>query len=689
MSSNTLLIEIGTEELPPTAAKDLSDSLANSVSTQLSEAGFTFSQVKPYVTPRRLALIISSITSQQADQNIERKGPAVKAAYNKDGEPTKAALGFAKSCGVKMQDLETLESDKGAWLYFKSLVAGKSIQQVLPEIIEQGLNKLPIPKPMRWGSSEIEFVRPVHWVIVMYGSEVIPCTIKGITASNKTYGHRFHAPSAVALSHADEYQSSLLKAKVITDFSDRQNKIRTLLDECAAKNNADLNYSDALLEEVTNLVEWPTIIMGEFSDTFLDIPQEALVATMQDAQRYFPMFSKQDGKLLANFITIANIESTNPDTIKRGNERVIKPRFDDAGFFWNRDKQQTLESRTKDLQGILFEKQLGSLLEKAQRISSLSKSLCKQINVDDKHATRAALLCKADLVSEMVNEFPKLQGIMGRYYAYNDNEPREVANAIEEHYQPLQSGSTLPSSIDGKVVALCDRIDTLVGIFATGKKPSGVKDPYALRRAALGIIRITIDGNLDYDLQSLLVDAAEPLKNKLDTSNSIHEVFEFILERLRGYFTDQGVKPDTFEAVRSIQPTRLLDFSDRIQAVHKFRSLPEANSLAAANKRISNILKKTEQVNNVIDTRLFSETAEQELHKQVIAIEKIVVPKFKSRRYAEALTDLAQLRSTIDTFFDDVMVMDENEKVRNNRIALLANVNQLFSTVADISLLQS
>jgi glycyl-tRNA synthetase beta chain len=688
MSTNTLLIEIGTEELPPTAAKNLSDTFASFVSSQLSEAGFTFSEVKPYVTPRRLALIISDTSNQQPEQNIERKGPAVKAAYDKNGEPTKAALGFAKSCAVEMQDLQTLETDKGAWLYFKSLVAGKSIQQVLPAIIEQGLNKLPIPKPMRWGSSDIEFVRPIHWVTVIYGSEVIACTIKGISASNTSRGHRFHAPETITLSHADDYVSSLLSANVIADFSDRQNKIRSLLDKCASENKADLNYSDSLLEEVTNLVEWPTIIVGEFSQAFLDIPQEVLVATMQDAQRYFPMFSRQNGKLLPYFITIANIESTNPDTIKRGNERVIKPRFDDAGFFWNRDKQKTLENRTKDLQGILFEKQLGSLLEKTQRVSNLSKALCKQLNVNDKHATRAALLCKADLTSDMVNEFPKLQGIMGRYYAQNDNESNEVATAIEEHYQPLQSGSALPSSIDGKIVALCDRIDTLVGIFATGKKPSGVKDPYALRRAALGVVRISIDGNLDYDLQNLLEDSAKSLKDKLDTSNSAQEVFEFILERLRSYFLDQNVKPDTFEAVLSVVPTRLLDFSDRIQAVQKFRSLPEADSLAAANKRISNILKKAEKVNNKIDSSLFYETAEQDLHKQLTAVEKIVTPKFESRHYSEALTDLAQLRSTIDTFFDDVMVMDENEKVRNNRISLLANVNRLFSTIADISLLQ-
>ena len=689
MSTNTLLIEIGTEELPPTAAKNLSDTFASYVSSQLSESGFTFDQVKPYVTPRRLALIISSISDQQPEQNIERKGPALKAAYDKEGQPTKAALGFAKSCGVDIQDLQTIESDKGAWLYFKSLISGKTIQQVLPEVIEQGLHKLPIPRPMRWGSSDVEFVRPIHWVTVMYGNEVVACTIKGINSSNITYGHRFHAPQSITLSHADDYLSLLLDAKVIADFSQRESKISSLLEQCANKNNADLNYNEALLEEVTNLVEWPTIIVGEFSDTFLDIPQEALVVTMQDAQRYFPLFSKQDGKLLPLFITIANIESSNPNTIKLGNERVIKPRFDDAEFFWKRDKQKSLESRTKDLQGILFEKQLGSLLEKTQRVSSLSKILCNQINVDDKHAARAALLCKADLVSDMVNEFPKLQGIMGRYYAHNDNESNEVATAIEEHYQPLQSGSTLPSSIDGQTVALCDRIDTLIGIFATGKKPSGVKDPYALRRAALGVIRISIERDVDYDLLSLLKDSATSLADKLDTSDSANDVFEFILDRLRGYLADQGVKPDTFEAVRSLKPTRLLDFYERIDAVQTFRALPEAESLAAANKRISNILKKAENVNTKIESDLFSEIAEQELHKQLSALEKVVTPKFESRHYAEALTDLAQLRSTIDTFFDDVMVMDENENVRSNRIALLANVRRLFTTVADISLLQS
>jgi len=689
MSIDTLLVEIGTEELPPTAAKNLSAALVSYISAELKAAGFTYENVKSYVTPRRLALIVSRCSSQQPEQDIERKGPAVKAAYDDQGQPTKAALGFAKSCGVEMQDLETLETDKGAWLYFKSRIAGKSLNELLPNIIEQGLNKLPIPRPMRWGNNDIEFVRPIHWVTIMHGSNVLACTIKGVTAGNKTYGHRFHAPDAITLSHADDYESSLNNAYVIADFEQRKSKITAMLNDCASKHNAVLNSPASLLEEVTNLVEWPCAIVGEFSQEFLAIPHEALVVTMQDAQRYFPMFSCKEHTLLPYFITITNIESSNPDTIKRGNERVIKPRFNDAGFFWTRDKQKTLDSRIEELKGILFEKQLGSIYEKSQRVEMLAKTLCQQINLDDQHAVRAAQLCKTDLLTNMVNEFPKLQGIMGRYYALNDNEAEEVANAIEEHYQPLQAGSKLPTSPAGKVVALCDRIDTLVGIFATGKKPSGVKDPYALRRAALGVVRIAIECKVDFDLTALLTKSLQLLKDKLDVSGIEQEVFDFILERLRNYFTEQGIEPDTFEAVRSVSPTHLLDFADRIQAVQHFRSLSEADSLAAGNKRIRNILKKAPKEDIAIDTTLFSEAAEKELFKQSSQLQSSVSPKFLARQYSEALTELATLRPVIDSFFDDVMVMHEDENIRNNRIALLATVNDLFSSVADISLLQS
>ena len=689
MSTESVLVEIGTEELPPTSAKKLCDAFVDSVSTQLSDAGFSIGEVASHVTPRRLAMVIQDVSDKQPDQSIERKGPALSAAYNDNGEPTKAALGFAKSCGTEMETLETIESDKGAYLYFKSTVSGKSLKNILPITIEQALNQLPIPKPMRWGNNDAEFVRPVHWVIVMYGSEVIECNIKNIPASNVTYGHRFHAPQKIVIPHASKYSSLLKYAKVISSFSERKQHIENLLADCANNNNATLNYDENLLEEVTNLVEWPAAIVGEFSKDFLSIPQEALVVTMQEAQRYFPMFSNTDGSLLPLFITIANIDSSNPDTIKRGNERVIKPRFEDANFFWSRDKQQSLEKRTEQLSGILFEKQLGSLLDKSERITKLTDNLCKQLGISSKHSSRAALLCKADLLTDMVNEFPKLQGIMGRYYALHDHEPHEVAQAIEEHYQPTQSGSKLPSSTEGKIVAICDRVDTLVGIFATGKKPTGVKDPYALRRAALGIIRISIEGDVDFDLEQLLLASATLLKSQLPTSSAETEVFEFITERLRGYFLDLGVSPDTFDAVRSVQPTRLTDFSDRIKAVQHFRELPESTSLAAANKRIRNILKKVETVNNTVSTALVSEKAEQELIDQLTLVTKNVTPKFNHHEYTDALTTLASLRPYIDQYFKDVMVMDENEDIRNNRIATLAQVDKLFSTVADISLLQS
>ena len=408
---------------------------------------------------------------------------------------------------------------------------------------------------------------------------------------------------------------------------------------------------------------------------------------MQDAQRYFPLFS--EGKLIPKFIVIANIESSNPETVKHGNERVIKPRFEDAGFFWKRDKQKSLASRSDDLQGILFEKQLGSLQEKTQRIANLATYLCKETGLESKNAVRAATLCKNDLLSSMVNEFPKLQGIMGRYYAQNDGEPGEVATAIEEHYQPLQSGGPLPTTTAGKVVALCDRVDTLVGIFATGKKPTGVKDPYALRRAALGVIRISIEGGLDFDLLGLIKESASLLQSKLDASAVVDEVFDYIMDRLRGYFQDQDIPIDTFESVRSIRPTHLVDFADRIKAVQHFRTLSESESLAAANKRIRNILKKSESDNEDINENLLKESAEKSLYEQVNQAEKTVSPKFATRDYTNALTDLAKLKPVVDQFFDDVMVMDDDEAIRNNRIALLTKVNHLFSTAADISLLQS
>ena len=688
MKLETLLIEIGTEELPPKAIKKLGESFASSILEQLEQSGFSYTASKAYFTPRRLAVMVEKLSATQPDQVIERKGPTLKAAYDNNGKPTKAALGFAKSCSVTIDELEQVETGKGAWLYFNATVPGKTIQDSIPQIIEKSLNNLPIPKPMRWGDNDVEFVRPIHWIIVMFGSKVVTCNIKGLAASNVTFGHRFHAPKPIALKHAKEYEDILMAAYVAADFQVRKVTIEGQLEEAAKKYDAVLDYEDSLLEEVCNLVEWPIAITGEFSPSFLDIPQEALVVTMQEAQRYFPLYAKSDHKLLPNFITISNIESKNPQTIKQGNERVIKPRFEDAAFFWQRDKSRRLDSRISDLDGILFEKQLGSLLDKTQRIESLSEKLANFISINSEHAARAASLCKCDLLTEMVNEFPKLQGIMGRYYASNDGEPKEVSQAIEEHYQPIQANGKLPSSDIGSVVGICDRIDTLVGIFATGKKPSGVKDPYALRRAALNIIRVSIERKIDFNLRDFLSHAASLLPEKLNAPAVIGEVEEFIYERLRGFFV--GYQPDTIDAVRNVRPQSLFDFYCRMQAVHKFRSLPEADSLAAANKRIRNILKKIENLPNLnIDDELLADGAERNLYNELVKMEQAVTPIINDREYGEALTLLAKLKQTIDPFFDDVMVMDEVEKVRNNRIALVTRVNNQFSAIADISCLQN
>lgn len=690
MKTETLLIEIGSEELPPKALKNLGESFASLVSEQLKQENFSFADAQAYFTPRRLAVVVTELSSTQPEQVVERKGPALKAAYDNNGNATKAALGFAASCGVNIEELSQLETDKGAWLYFKAKVAGKNIDAIIPEVIENALAKLPIPKPMRWGNNEIEFVRPIHWVVLMYGASVIPCKIKNLATSNTSYGHRFHAPGPIKLNHANDYESALQTANVVADYEQRKNIIEDLLRKQADALNAILDYDQALLEEVTNLVEYPSAITGEFSSSFLEIPQEALVVTMQEAQRYFPLYSKSEHKLLPNFITIANIESKNPETIRKGNERVIKPRFEDAAFFWQRDKSRRLDSRVDDLDGILFEKQLGSLLDKVKRVEALSEKLAKEISIDPKLATRAAQLCKCDLLSEMVNEFPKLQGIMGRYYAENDGEPMEVANAIQEHYQPNHAGDDIPASSISKVVGICDRIDTLVGIFATGKKPTGVKDPYALRRAALGIIRTSIDGAVDFNLLELLTQAATLLPKKLNTSSVVAEVEEFIHERLRGYLSEAGYRADTVESVRSVLPTSLFDFHHRVQAVHEFRQLPEADSLAAANKRIRNILKKIERLPGLnVNSDLLTDGAERNLYEDLVKMEKSVAPIIEHREYNKALASLAKLKSTIDSFFDDVMVMDDADSIRNNRIALVTRVNNQFAAIADISCLQN
>ena len=690
MTTETLLVEIGTEELPPTALKNLGTSFARCIADLLAEEGFSFASCRPLFTPRRLAVMVADLNGNQPDRLVERKGPALQAAYDDAGNATKAALGFAKSCGVSVDELERVDTEKGTWLYFNANEPGKNIKELAVDIIEKALNQLPIPKPMRWGNSDTEFIRPIHWVVLMYGAEIIAGTIKNLATGNTSYGHRFHAPEPIHLAHANDYESALQTAKVTVDFELRKTTIQNQLNDAASTFDAVLNYEESLLEEVTNLVELATPIVGEFSSSFLAIPQEVLVATMQEAQRYFPLYTQSEQKLLPRFIIISNIESKNPETIKKGNERVIKPRFEDAAFFWQRDKSKRLDSRVAKLADVLFEKQLGSLLDKSLRIQHLAERLAGELDLDTGLARRAATLCKCDLLTEMVNEFPKLQGIMGRYYAEHDSEPSQVSMAIQEHYQPIQAGSAIPSGDIGKVIAICDRVDTLVGIFATGKKPTGIKDPYALRRAALGIIRIAIEGRFDFDLPALLDYALNLLPQTLFNNEVSGEVENFIIERLRGYLGDAAYQTDTLDAVRSVRPASLMDFHQRVQAVHEFRQLPEAASLAAANKRIRNILKKINASPNTrIDDRLLGEGAERNLFDQLQVMEESVAPVIAGGEYSKALTTLATLKSTIDAFFDDVMVMDDAEDIRNNRIALVARVSNQFSAIADISCLQS
>ena len=684
------LVELGTEELPPKALLTLRDAFARGVRDGLADARLAHGDVLAYATPRRLAVLVEALETEQPVQTIENRGPPTRLAYDEDGKPTKATEAFAKKCGVAIGELDTLSTDKGEWLFYKGEVAGKPAAELLGDIVNRSLAALPIPKRMRWGASDVEFVRPAHWLVMLLGTDVVAAEALGLTAGNTTQGHRFHAPGPITLHHANDYESALEAAKVTVDFELRKTTIKTQLDDAASKLSAVLDYDDLLLEEVTNLVERPVPIIGEFSASFLEIPQEALVATMQEAQRYFPLYNKSDHKLLPHFIIISNIESKNPEVIKKGNERVIKPRFEDAAFFWNRDKSRRLDSRLENLSGVLFEKQLGSLLDKTKRIESLAEKLAVSIDLDPKHAKRAATLCKCDLLTEMVNEFPKLQGIMGRYYAEHDGEPNEVAIAIQEHYQPTQAGGDIPSYNTGRIIAISDRIDTLAGIFATGKKPTGIKDPYALRRAALGIIRIAIKGQIDFDLPALLSHAVNLLPNTLDTSSTTAEVEEFIYERLRGYFNETGYQLDTIDAVRNVGPASLVDFHRRVQAVHEFRKLPEADSLAAANKRIRNILKKIDDITDLqIDNRLLGDGAERNLYENLIAMEKSVAPVIADGEYSKALTSLATLKSTIDLFFDDVMVMDEADDIRNNRIALVSRVKNQFAAIADISCLQN
>ena len=684
-----LLIEIGTEELPPTTLNKLSTAFYNGVKEGLEKADLSFSAIKKFAAPRRLSLVISDLDVKQKDKNIERRGPAIAAAFDEDGCPSKAAEGFARSCGIKVEDLEKLETDKGAWLNFKTKQKGQKTKELIAEIVRISLDKLPIAKRMRWADLDSQFVRPVHWLILLFGNDVINAEILSVKSGRETRGHRFHHPETITIPSPKEYEMLLeTHGKVIADFDRRKEAVRGQVNEIALSVKGKAMIDEDLLEEVSAMVEWPVAVMGNFEKRFLDIPQETLILTMKTNQKYFYVVNKK-GELLPHFITVSNIESKDVSKIQEGNERVIRPRFADAEFFWAQDKKSKLIDRTKKLTSVIFQKKLGTLFDKTKRVEKLTSAIAKKLAGDAQLALRAAELCKCDLMTEMVGEFPSLQGVMGRYYANHDGENAEVAQALEDYYKPKFSGDTLPQSITSQSLAIADRLDTLLGIFAIGQTPTGDKDPFALRRAALGVLRILIEDKLDLDLLDLIKIAAKQHNTSIKAHAAENGVFDFMLDRLHAYYIDKGIHPDVLDAVISTKPTKPLDINNRLLAIDAFRQLAEAESLAAANKRIGNILKKIKgKLPDGINEKLLQEKAEKDLYQTLTKLENKVQKLIDQAKYQDALTELSTLRKSVDRFFDDVMVMTDDEKLKNNRIALLNKLHSLFLQIADISKLQ-
>ncbi|SDK43203.1 glycine--tRNA ligase subunit beta [Microbulbifer yueqingensis] len=684
------LVELGTEELPPTALHTLMEAFAEGIEQGLKGAELEFGEVKAYAAPRRLAVAVSGLADRQQDKQIEKLGPAVKAAFDKDGKPSKAAEGFARSNGVTVDQLSRKETDKGERLAFVSEQKGADTVSLLPGIVERSLAQLPIPKRMRWGARREEFVRPVHWLLMLFGNEVVEGEVLGLQAGNTTRGHRFHCNRELEVHSPKDYVQKLRDpGHVVVDFAERREMIRDQVTAEAHNVNGEAVIEDDLLDEVTALVEWPVALTGRFEERFLDVPAEALISSMKEHQKYFHVVDG-DGQLLPFFITVANIDSQDPRQVIEGNERVIRPRLSDAAFFFETDKKTSLEARREKLKQVIFQQKLGTIYDKTERLAALAPRIAAAIGADETEAERAAKLCKSDLVTEMVFEFADLQGVAGYYYAENDGEPLDVAKAMYEQYMPKFAGDELPKSQTGTVLALADRLDTLVGIFGIGQPPSGSRDPFALRRASLGVIRLVVEKKLDLDLRKLLELARDNYpRTALGEYNSVVEqALAYILERFRARYEDQGVPAEVFMAVAARNLSRPLDIDNRVHAVHAFSQLPEAAALAAANKRVSNILAKLDgPVPSSVDESLLKEDAEQALYAAVKDAQQQVQPLYAAAMFTDGLAGLSGLRESVDSFFDNVMVMAEDEQLRNNRLALLAQLRALFLEVADISLL--
>ncbi len=683
------LVEIGTEELPPKALRSLMVAFAETLEAAVDDARLYHGPVHAYASPRRLAVLIEELARGQDDRTVTQKGPPVSVAFDADGNMTPAAKAFAKKCGVEPQDLGRVQTDKGEWLTCDIVEPGMATGELMPELVERALAALPIPRRMRWGAGEEEFVRPVHWVVLLHGASVIKAAIMGVNASNKSRGHRFHGKKVVTIKRPDEYLLALEEqGRVIADFDRRRDLVQQGVEAEAERVGGTVVDGPALYDEVSALVEWPVPLTGSFDASYLELPREVVISTLASHQRYFPVAGK-DGALLPKFITVANIESKDPDQVRDGNERVIRPRLADAAFFWDSDRRNTLATRRETLREVVYQRGLGSLFDKSVRTAQLCGVIAAELGVDPTMAERAAALAKCDLLTGMVGEFPELQGTMGRYYAIADGEPQVVADALAEQYLPRFSGDVLPATIDGRILAVADKLDTLAGVFSLGKKPSGNRDPFGLRRAAVGIIRILIECELDLDLDLLIARAVEAQPQaRSETADLEEELYTFITERLRRYFLDRDheLATETFDAVLARAPQSLLDFERRLQAVQAFIKLEPAASLAAANKRIANILRQAgEQDGAAVKEKLLKDPAERALWTALNDARKFVAPLLEERRYAEVLTALAALREPVDTFFDDVLVMVEDKAVRNNRLALLGELRSLFLDVADIS----
>ena len=688
MTTQNFLVEIGTEELPPKALKTLATSFADNVEAELNQAGLTFDKIEWFAAPRRLAVQVLNLATQQPSKEIEKRGPAVSAAFDAEGKPTKAAEGWPRGCGITVEQAERIATDKGEWLVHRAKIEGQPTKNLLNDIVANALAKLPIPKPMRWADKTVQFIRPVHTGTMLLGDELIEGEILGVASARIIRGHRFLGEKEFEIQHADQYPQLLReKGSVVADFNERKAEILAKSQAKATALGGVADIEESLLEEVTSLVEYPNVLAAKFEERFLAVPAEALVYTMKGDQKYFPIYDK-DGKLLPHFIFVSNINPDDPTAIIEGNEKVVRPRLTDAEFFFKTDLKQKLVDRLPRLETVLFQQQLGTLKDKTDRIEQLAGEIAKQIGADEAKAKRAGLLSKCDLMTNMVFEFTDTQGVMGMHYARHDGEDEEVAVALNEQYMPRFAGDELPKSLVASAVALADKFDTLTGIFGIGQAPKGSADPFALRRAALGALRIIVEKNLPLDLEDLVKKSAALFGDKLTNSNVVADVVDFMLGRFRAWYQDEGIAVDVIQAVLARRPTRPADFDARVRAVSHFRTLDSAEALAAANKRVANILAKAEGDIGAIDVALCVEPAEQVLAQSVLSLAKEVQPLIAQGEYTAVLDKLAGLRQPVDNFFDNVMVNAEDAKLRQNRLAILNTLQGLFLQVADISLLQ-